>query len=230
MPEGADAPAFHSRAVRSSTRVGTAAADGRASGKYAIQRAALPPDAPHLPAITEEPSGDFSPGGTDTSYSPFADESAALSAADVMEEAVRRCVLLAASEGHSSVAGDLVPISPWAGCSRPPPPGTDAVPVLLALRRDEELTPRALCTLQAALRADSPGAPATHADAVRAGDVWMQAERKELENHRSNSSWTTISASEVPAGRRVHKLIWVYKLKRDGTAKARLCVQGNTLE
>ena len=52
----------------------------------------------------------------------------------------------------------------------------------------------------------------------------MQAERKELENHKSNSSWTTISASEVPAGRRIHKLIWVYKLKPDGTAKARLCV------
>ena len=35
---------------------------------------------------------------------------------------------------------------------------------------------------------------------------------------------------ELPPGRRVHKLIWVYKKKRDGTAKARLCVQGNTLE
>ena len=28
----------------------------------------------------------------------------------------------------------------------------------------------------------------------------------------------------------MHKLIWVYKSKRDGTAKARLCVQGTTLE
>ena len=147
-----------------------------------------------------------------------------------MEEAVRRCVLLAASEGHSSVADDLVPISPWAGCARPPPPGTSAVPVLLALRGGDELTPRMLTTLQHALRADSPGAPATHADAVRAGEVWMQAERKELDNHKSNSSWTAISASEVPAGRRIHKLIWVYKLKRDGTAKARLCVHGSTLE
>ena len=231
VPEGASAPAFHPRAVRSTTRDGTAASDGRASGKYGIQRAALPPDTPHLPAITEEPNVDFSPGGTASAgYSPFSSEAAALSAADAMEEAVRRSVLLAASESHSSVSDDLIPISPWAGCSRSPPSGVDAVPVLLALRHDEELTPRALYALQAALRADSPGAPATHADAVRAGEIWMQAERKELENHRSNSSWTTISASEVPAGRRVHKLIWVYKLKRDGTAKARLCVQGNTLQ
>jgi hypothetical protein len=34
----------------------------------------------------------------------------------------------------------------------------------------------------------------------------------------------------VPRGRRVHKLVWVYKVKRDGTCKARLCVQGCTLE
>ena len=34
----------------------------------------------------------------------------------------------------------------------------------------------------------------------------------------------------MPAGRKIHKLIWVYKLKRDGSAKARLCVQGNTLQ
>ena len=228
--EGAVAPSFHPRAVRSTTRAGTAAADSRASGRYGIQRTAPSPDASHLPAITEEPSGDFSPGGTDASYSPFADESAALSAADVMEEAVRSSVLLAASEGHSSTAHDLIPISPWASCSYTPSPNTAAVPVLLALRAGEELSSRQISTLQLALRADSPDAPATHADAVRAGEIWIQAERKELENHRSNSSWTTISASEVPAGRRVHKLIWVYKLKRDGTAKARLCVQGNTLE
>ena len=36
--------------------------------------------------------------------------------------------------------------------------------------------------------------------------------------------------SDVPKGRRIHKLIWVYKVKRDGKAKARLCVQGTTLE
>jgi hypothetical protein len=79
----------------------------------------------------------------------------------------------------------------------------------------------------AALRADSPGAPATHAQAVAAGDVWIKAEETELENHRRNESWVAIPRSEVPKGRRIHKLIWVYKEKRDGTAKARLCVQGS---
>lgn len=34
----------------------------------------------------------------------------------------------------------------------------------------------------------------------------------------------------MPVGRRLHKFVWVFKLKRDGTAKARLCVQGCTLE
>ena len=48
--------------------------------------------------------------------------------------------------------------------------------------------------------------------------------------HRRNGSWSVIRRDEVPKGRRVHKLIWVYKVKRDGTAKARLCVQGTTLE
>ena len=52
---------------------------------------------------------------------------------------------------------------------------------------------------------------------VRLAAINAASERKELENHRANSSWTTISASEVPAGRRIHKLIWVYKLKRDRT-------------
>ena len=32
------------------------------------------------------------------------------------------------------------------------------------------------------------------------------------------------------AGRRLHKFVWVFKEKRDGTAKARLCVQGCSLE
>ena len=36
--------------------------------------------------------------------------------------------------------------------------------------------------------------------------------------------------SAVPRGRRIHKFVWVFKEKRDGTAKARLCVQGCTLE
>ncbi|KOO34651.1 retrotransposon ty1-copia subclass, partial [Chrysochromulina tobinii] len=81
-----------------------------------------------------------------------------------------------------------------------------------------------------ALRADSPDAPATHAEAVKRGDVWMRAEGKEMANHETNKSWTFVRRADVPAGRRIHRLIWVYKVKRDGTCKARLCVQGSTLE
>ena len=62
------------------------------------------------------------------------------------------------------------------------------------------------------------------------GEVWVNAEGTELANHERNQSWTTIPRSEVPAGRRIHKMIWVYKEKRDGTAKARLCVQNSSLE
>ena len=81
-----------------------------------------------------------------------------------------------------------------------------------------------------ALRADSPGAPSTHAEAAARGEPWVpSAEGKELRNHANNASWTEIDESELPAGRRLHKLVWVYKEKRDGTAKARLCVQGCTL-
>ena len=81
-----------------------------------------------------------------------------------------------------------------------------------------------------ALRADSSGAPNNHAEAVKMGGVWPSAEEKELGNHDNLGSFVKVKRSEVPRGRRVHKLVWVYKLKRDGTAKARLCVQGCTLE
>jgi hypothetical protein len=81
-----------------------------------------------------------------------------------------------------------------------------------------------------ALRADSPDAPSTHAEAIGRGEVWIKSEHKELGNHTKNESWVTIPRSKLPRGRRVHKLIWVYKTKRDGTAKARLCVQGTTLQ
>ena len=48
----------------------------------------------------------------------------------------------------------------------------------------------------------------------------MQAEAKELKNHANNGSWTLVPQTEVPKGRRIHKMVWVYKMKRDGTAKA----------
>ena len=84
--------------------------------------------------------------------------------------------------------------------------------------------------IQHGLRADSPDAPKTHAEAVSRGPPWPAAIKKEFANHDSNNSWKMIDRSDVPAGRRIHKFVWVFKQKRDGSAKARLCVQGCTLE
>ena len=57
---------------------------------------------------------------------------------------------------------------------------------------------------------------------------WIAAEKKELKNHHDNGSWTLIDRAQVPSGRRLIRLIWVYKVKRSGALKARLCVQGCT--
>eukprot|EP00900_Chrysochromulina_parva_P015768 jgi/Chrpa1/24192/Chrysochromulina_OHIO_Genome00025913-RA len=154
---------------------------------------------------------------------------------DVMETAVVQTLLAAAADAPSPKAAtlDLVPISPWStldGCRVPRksvrlPGGGRALPVFVALGRDEDLcSPDVLANLanlSLALRADSPGAPSTHREAVEAGQIWLDAEAKELGNHARNASWTSIPRSEVPSDRRIHKLIWVYKLKRDGSAKAR---------
>ena len=57
---------------------------------------------------------------------------------------------------------------------------------------------------------------------------WIKAETKEIEAHERNRSWTVILAHEVPVGRRVIRMLWIYKVKRDGTLKARLCVMGSS--
>ena len=85
-------------------------------------------------------------------------------------------------------------------------------------------------SVQHGLRADSPGAPRTYAEAMSRGPPWPAAINKEFLNHASNDSWKMLDRSTVPAGRRIHKFVWVFKQKRDGSAKARLCVQGCTLE
>jgi hypothetical protein len=84
--------------------------------------------------------------------------------------------------------------------------------------------------VEIALRADSSGAPSTHAEASEWGPPWPEAMIKELGNHAANDTWVKIRRDQLPRGRRLHKLVWVFKLKRDGTAKARLCVQGCTLQ
>lgn len=60
---------------------------------------------------------------------------------------------------------------------------------------------------------------------------WTAAEKAELENHSRNKYFTLLDRTEfdkVAPNRRLVKLVWVYKRKRDGHLKARLCVQGCT--
>jgi len=61
-------------------------------------------------------------------------------------------------------------------------------------------------------------------------DGWRLSERAELDNHQKNGSFEWIDRSAVPRGRRLVKLVWVYKRKRDGRLKSRLCVQGCTMQ
>ena len=46
--------------------------------------------------------------------------------------------------------------------------------------------------------------------------------------HNRNRTWSIIEACDVPTGRRLIRMLWVYKIKRDGTLKSRLCVQGSS--
>jgi len=55
---------------------------------------------------------------------------------------------------------------------------------------------------------------------------WTKSMDKEIKNHETNGSWEWIPIHLVPTDRRLIKLIWVFKVKRDGSLKSRLCVQG----
>lgn len=72
--------------------------------------------------------------------------------------------------------------------------------------------------------------PRNHSEAMRDdAEGWGKAEEAELKNHTTNKSFELLDKSafekEAP-GRRLVKLVWVYKHKRNGKLKARLCVQG----
>ena len=57
---------------------------------------------------------------------------------------------------------------------------------------------------------------------------WLESEKVEMTNHETNLSWVEINASDKPTNRKIVKLVWVYKIKRNGKLKSRLCVQGCT--
>lgn len=65
-------------------------------------------------------------------------------------------------------------------------------------------------------------AAAVHSDKP----AWLAFESAEIANHKANGSWTHVSRSSLPTGRRIVRFTWVYKVTRDGRTKSRLCVQG----
>jgi hypothetical protein len=189
----------------------------------------------HLDAVEEEPRSPLHELDSPSTYTPFA---------GVMERAAAESAFSAAHHGAASFGDDVVmPISEWqdvetdaafvaanSGIFTRLPGGRYALSVDVALAEGEAPSQALLVQVAAALRADSPDAPSTHVEAMKLGEVWVKAEGVEFDNHARNESWTLVSRADVPKGRRIHKLIWVYKVKRDGSAKARLCVQGTTLQ
>ena len=79
-----------------------------------------------------------------------------------------------------------------------------------------------------AMLANANGDPRNHSEAMKRDPIgWLKAEKDELENHRENASWEYIDRTTFDkTGRKLVKTTWVYKTKRSGKLKARLCVQG----
>ena len=212
-------------------RISRSSAAAAASRLAPVPEASSPPEAspPQASDGLHTPEGGF----------PFGVRVAAS-----MEAAAAALAFDSVHGGCDSAADVTVtPITPWlaAPSARPPTSKGKApskgkktrsrqVAFLVALADGGQPTAADMESLHLALRADSPDAPSNHAEAERRGEIWIKAEGKELSNHKSNSSWKCVPRSSVPADRRIHKMIWVYKVKRDGTAKARLCVQGSSLE
>ena len=99
----------------------------------------------------------------------------------------------------------------------------------VALSNDRTCRPGYEPVLHALLAGAGELTPTNHKEAMNLGQQWVRAEEKELSNHNNNSTWEVKRLDEIPKGRRLHKLVWVFKIKRNGTYKARLCVQGCTM-
>ena len=71
------------------------------------------------------------------------------------------------------------------------------------------------------------GDPRNRKEALAAdSEGWTISMDKEIKNHSDCGSWVWMRRNDVPAGRHLIKLVWVFKKKRDGKLKSRLCVQG----
>ena len=233
------------REVRPSVR----AATNRSLDRFGGVRAPLPPRAKPRAPITAPPSPILESPQEYTSFTgtpvfsrdPFPSDSGVDS--DDMEATVAD--LIYGSSFDESPIGAASPISDWFEYDRTSIPvgatqinhntfvaEVTAVQVLRALmtKGHSPKVHHSLLSVLHALRADSADAPETHKEAIKLGPPWPAAIAKEFANHEQNGSWRTILRSEMPSDRRLHKFVWVFKLKRDGMAKARLCVQGCTLE
>jgi len=76
--------------------------------------------------------------------------------------------------------------------------------------------------------------PRSHAEAMRDDpEGWGAAESRELNNHRNNETFKRINRSAITGSdakrKRLVPLTWVYKPKRSGVFKARLCVVGSSV-
>lgn len=99
-----------------------------------------------------------------------------------------------------------------------PSPPWDAGAAMLVLRKRHYVC-AALLTAQ--------GDPSNHKEAMLLDEAkWRPSEAKEIKALRRNESFTEVDRSELPKGRRLVRMTWVYKTKRDGTKKSRLCAQG----
>jgi len=191
----------------------------------------------HLETVEED---DDSPYDT---YSPFTAAVATVLESNTALTAFQEC-----DSGHP-----LSPAGPWieveGSTSSPETSGTLDTEELLSILNPHQLLSilsnsnglpavvhtALLATYHTALRADSADAPSNHAeaaalDAAAGNALWGDGEEVELGNHERNGSWELMRRRDVPKGRRIHKLVWVYKVKRDGSIKVRLCVQGCTLQ
>ena len=79
----------------------------------------------------------------------------------------------------------------------------------------------------AALAKCAEGDPRNHRQAmIDDSDGWSKAESIEFDNHVNNKSFEIVNYRDKPTDRKLVNFTWVYKRKRDGRMKARLCVQG----
>jgi hypothetical protein len=56
--------------------------------------------------------------------------------------------------------------------------------------------------------------------------IWLPAIKLELRNMRKREVWRIVKKGEVPPNRRLIGCKWIFKLKADGTARARVVAQG----